>query len=162
MTTVLLILAGMLPCLFGRCLYWCLNWYVESCPDLFFRPEWMFYLSAALLLLLWFLISFAAFPFAGDSVLVVVPLHFVVAADLVLVKIQELVFFFFGIWIGQGWIGFSFIPLKDIGFTITNGRIFFFSAYYIPFCLLLAVSLAGCEIQKIRMMRKDNKEGEHL
>ena len=159
MMTVLLIVAGMLPYLFSGGLLWYITCYLESHPDS--SPEPVFYLSAALLLLLWFLVSFAAFRKRRSIRAVAVPLHIIAAAELLLIKLFEILYWLDVIEINDRWPGNFYQPLSDFGFALAGGRVSFFSAYGIPFLLLLAVSLAGCEIQKIRMMRNENKEGEH-
>ena len=137
---LLLLIIGFLPFLLGTALnkYMMIN--SDDVPPLF--------LIAIILLLLW---CFLGCLFTGDRNRTqegLIWLNIVAAIDLILVGAQEL--FLHAYWMNN--IGaltqFYYLPLLNIGFSLTGWSYSVFPAYVASFLLMVGASFAGCKIRK--------------
>jgi len=140
MITVLLILLGALPYLFGGLLYW----YMTIHPEM----GWVFPAAAAFTLAVWAVLSFIAFRFTNRISKVVIPLNFIPFVDLVLVAVQVLILKSFWPNVIGTYTSLFYLPVMDAGFALTHWTNSMFWAYVASFILLVVASFAGCELKK--------------
>ncbi|MBQ7091790.1 MAG: hypothetical protein IJN83_03970 [Clostridia bacterium] len=147
MKKALLILLGCIPFLIG----WLINAFMMANPDTL--PP-LFFISIVFLLA-WGAVAFIARPHFHNGKEVVVFLNFVAALDLLLVCIQEIILGAYWMNAIGGWTQFYYLPLMNIGFTLTAWSHRVFTAYIASFILMVAVSTLGCWLGK----RKGGRQG---
>lgn len=145
MIPVILLAMGLLPLLLGLLL----NWYMMTLDAV--TP--VFLGTAVLLLALWAAVSFWAFR-SGTSVgKILLFQHLLPLLDLAFVIFQNLVL---GSYLPNTpgiWSQLYYLPLMDLGFRLTRGKVSMVRVYGACFLLLAAASLAGCCLGKKRGVR---------
>lgn len=138
--TVLLVILGLLPFVAGGLMNHSMLAHPDTLPP--------FLLIGLLLLLGWGLISFFAVRRGGCVETVVLSLNAVAALVLVLLGVQELILGAYWTNAAGAWTQYFYLPLLNLGFTLTSWSHSVFPAYAAAFVLLAAASALGCVLGK--------------
>ena len=133
--TVLLVILGLLPFAAGGVMNHSMMAHPDTLPP--------FLLIGLLLLLGWGLISFFAVRRGGSVETVVLSLNAVAALVLILLGVQELILGAYWMNAAGAWTQFFYLPLLNLGFTLTPWSHSVFPAYAASFILLAAASALG-------------------
>ena len=142
MLTGILLAMGLLPLLLGLLLNRCMMTLATVTP--------VFLGAAVLLLVLWAAVSFWAVRSGAGAGKVLLFQHLLPLLDLAFVGFQNLVL---GSYLPNApgiWSQLYYLPLMDLGFRLTRGKVSMVLAYGACFLLLAAASLAGCCLGKKR------------
>ena len=120
------------------------NWYMLAHADSAF-PYGLISLAA---LLAWGCIAFFLDKHYRMTRAIFISLNLIAAFDLLLVGIQELAFHAY--WAnGIGvWSQLFYLPILNLGFSLTSWSHSVFTAYAACFVLMAAVSFAGCKLSE--------------
>ena len=137
-----LVALGFFPFAFGGFI----NWLIVTYPNLVVPST--FWGIGLILLLIWGSIAFLAKSSIKSSQEVVLCLNAAEAVVLILIGVQELIrhtywFNFLGIW-----SQFFYLPVLNLGFTLTSWSASSFPAYCASFWLMVAASATGCKLRK--------------
>ena len=139
--SVILIVLGALPFVIGGILNWCMYNMPFNLP------------YGALSVLLLFVWGGFAFLFKGtgqSTIKIVLFLNFIAAIDVILVGVQELILHAY--WMNSVglWTQFFYLPLLNLGFTLTSWSHTMFPVYAACFILLIVASVIGCKLRERR------------
>jgi hypothetical protein len=116
----------------------------------FYDTSLPYFWIGILALILWFLLSFSCAKLARKPIQATVLLNLVGFFVLIWVGIQELVFdAYWTNFVGE-WTQLYYLPLLNIGFTLTRWDRTLVAAYCVGFILMVLVSLLGCKIYQKR------------
>lgn len=137
---ILLLLLGGLPFAIGGWLNHIMLSSSNTLPPLFF--------IGIVCLILWGFIAFVAKSFIEEDKEIVIRLNLIAAVVLVLVTVQEVVlhaywFNFVGVW-----SQLYYLPLLNVGFTLTSWSSSVFPAYVASFGLMVAATVVGCRMKR--------------
>ena len=136
---IFLLLLGGLPFAIGGWLNHIMLSSSNTLPPLFF--------IGIVCLILWGFIAFVAKSFIEENKEIVIRLNLIAAVVLVLVTVQEVVlhaywFNFVGVW-----SQLYYLPLLNVGFTLTSWSSSVFPAYVVSFGLMVAATVVGCRMR---------------
>ena len=138
--TLLLVAIGCLPFLLGGII----NAYMMQHMDV--TPP--FFLISVLFLVIWSTIAFFMRPHMESTRKTAMWLNLVALVVLILLGVQEL-------WFGAYWLNaiglwtqLFYLPLMNVGFSLTMWSHSVFVAYLICFSLMVVVSVIGCNWRK--------------
>lgn len=120
------------------------NWYMLSYMDSLLPYS----LISIFLLLAWGCIAFILKGNHQKTKDIVISLNLIAMLDLFLLAIQELILHAY--WMNSigAWSQLFYLPLVNLGFTLTNWSHNVFSAYAVSFALMFLASLAGCKLRE--------------
>ena len=139
---ILLVLLGGLPFAVGGWLNQSILASSDTLPPLF--------LIGIGCLVLWGLIAFGARFFIEDEREVVIRLNLIAAVVLVLVAIQEVILHAYWSNIVGVWSQFYYLPLLNLGFTLTRWSSSVFPAYVVSFGLMIGATVVGGRMREKR------------
>lgn len=121
------------------------NWYMLTCVD----SVLPYGLISLTVLLLWGCIAFLLNKCYHGVKAVVISLNLIAAIDLLLLGIQELILNAY--WMNRigVWSQLFYLPMLNLGFSLTSWSHSVFVAYVACFVLMVAVSFAGCKLRDI-------------
>lgn len=140
---ILFVALGFLPFAFGGLI----NWAAMTHPD--HIPSYP--LIGILFLLLWAAISFLIKLRRKSSKEVVLSFNLIAFIVLLLIGIQELILHAYWSNLVGIWTQLFYLPLLNIGFTLTRWSSSVFSAYCAAFVLMLLASALGCSLRKPKL-----------
>ena len=137
---LLLFLLGLLPFAVGGLMNWAMLAYPDVLPP--------FSLIAILFLLIWGAIAFFARPCVAGVRTLAVCLNLAAGIDLILGGVPELVLGAY--WSNPAglWAQLYYLPLMNLGFTLTPWSHSVFPAYCTAFLLMLAATFLGARWRK--------------
>lgn len=136
---ILLVLLGGLPFAVGGALNYMILSSSDALPPLF--------LIGIGWLALWGTIAFLIKLFKEDEKEIVIWLNLVAAVVLALVALQELILHaYWSNFVGV-WSQFYYLPLLNLGFTLTSWSSSVFPAYVVSFGLMVAATVVGCRMR---------------
>ena len=138
--TLVLILLGALPFVFGGVQ----NWYMTTHMDSLLP----YTLIAFAVLLIWGLLAFFFNHDGTRTKRIVVFLNLIAAVDLFLIGVQELILHAFWMNLIGAWSQFFYLPVLRLGFSLTSWSPRMFPAYAASFLLMAGASILGCKLRK--------------
>lgn len=136
----ILVVFGLIPFAIGGFMNWYMISFVNDLPP--------FTLVGIIILLIWAAIAFATKPYIKNTKKIIIGLNLVAFVVLVLVGIQELLLqAYWQNFVGV-WTQFYYLPLINIGFTLTSWSHSVFSAYCAAFLSMVIATLLGCKLRK--------------
>ena len=137
---VILVVLGMIPFALGGFM----NWFMMANPDML--PSTV--LIGVVTLLMWTALAFFVKPYINDTKKVIIGLNSVALAILIPIGIQELLLQAYWPNLVGVWTQFYYLPLLNIGLTLTSWSHSVFSAYCASFLLMVIATALGCKLRK--------------
>ena len=136
----ILVMLGALPFVVGAIQNWYMLTYMESLIP--------YGLISVFFLLVWGCIAFLLKGNHQRTRKIVVFLNLIAVLDLLLIGVQELVFRAY--WMNSIglWSQLFYLPMVNLGFSLTTWSHSVFSAYVVSFILMVATSFAGCKLRE--------------
>ena len=131
---------GVLPFFIGGVQNWYMLTYVDSVLP--------YGLISFAVLLLWGCIAFLLNNCYHRTKVIVVSLNLIAALDLLLLGIQELVLHAYWANSVGHWSQLFYLPMMNLGFSLTNWSHSVFAAYVACFALMVAASFLGCKLRE--------------
>ena len=138
--TLVLILLGALPFVFGGVQNWDMTTHMDSILP--------YTLIAFAVLLIWGLLAFFFNQDGTQTKRIVVCLNLIAAVDLFLIGVQELILHAYWMNLIGAWSQFFYLPVLRFGFSLTSWSSRMFPAYAASFLLMVGVSLLGCKLRE--------------
>ena len=138
--SVLLIATGFIPYVLGGIM----NRYMMSNPDTV--PP--FLLITIITLLIWIGVAFFAQPYAKSIKHILMYQNTIGLINLILLGIQELILKHYWLNTLGSWTQFYYLPLLNIGFTLSPWSHTVFTAYCMAFLLMIMASWIGCKLRR--------------
>ena len=136
----ILVMLGAVPFVVGGIQNWYMLTYMDS-----LLPYGLISVS---FLLVWGCIAFLFNRNHQRTKEIVIFLNLIALLDLLLIGFQELIFHAY--WMNSIglWSQFFYLPMINLGFSLTTWSHSVFPAYVVSFILLVAASFAGCKLRE--------------
>ena len=105
-------------------------------------------LISVFFLLIWGCIAFLLNNRYHKTKAIVISLNLIAALDLLLLGIQELIRHAYWMNSVGKWSQLFYLPMLNLGFSLTNWSHSVFAAYVACFALMVAASLLGCKLRE--------------
>ena len=136
----ILVMLGALPFIAGGIQNWYMLTYVDALLP--------YGLISVFFLFVWGCVAFLLNGNGQRTKEIVIFLNLIAVLDLLLIGVQELIFHAY--WMNSIglWSQLFYLPIVNLGFSLTTWSHRVFPAYVVSFVLMVAVSFAGCKLRE--------------